>query len=504
MLLLVVGCAVYIQQTIIVVNVSIKDNPGKVSTLTLLNNKGDRSGVFHVGSIAFIPRDTGRIEASYNNWQTTVDITPLPWIGVSNVDIIIEPDRNAMKVSGASLGCTVYDKQSNTLASYSCNNPTGLSVYETSDVDGTIWGNKAFLTFPRAYYVTAYQNGLLGITNNTSPQFFYADMSTKTVSLPAIPPSLTPDSFKATSIVTDQTKESNHFLLINTQKGDVHFATANDATIEYRSFTLKKEWFDSETINCALKDTKAYCYVGWTSFDTHSDDKDTANEKSRNDGRFITIDFSENNVSYVLSKVSKHEPIDSIYIDGSGTLFSLSGENLFKLKTDGSEVQRTIVTKTVGHVISGPTLYYISSNHLYEFDSKLNQSKLRFTSKHLRLSTVSQIDQKVYFNAFINGDPGQLLHTYELQNTPNTTPDERLIDKLPIYQNNNQSNIVSMDLSGDSIHIVLPSYVKLDKNDTVVFDEKKYAISKQEAINYLSTYITNLKSYRLTFSKADR
>lgn len=496
---------IFSQQAIVIIDVRVTDNQNGEATLGLLNNNGVRSGVFRIGPVAFVPRDTGRIEATFNNWQTTTDISPLPWLGFKSVDITIDPDKNATKISGASLGCTAFDKKSQVVASYSCSDPSGLSTYKTSDKNEVQWSNEAYLSFPRAYFVSPYKDGLLGISNNKSPQLFYADMNSKTVDLPTIPAGMTPDEFRSTSIVTDQTKDTNHFLLISTQKGVIYFATDNgNKDIEYRRFTINQEWYDSKAVNCVLRDTVAHCYIGWPTFDIHSDDEDEAHEEARNDGRVVSIDFTTDKVAYSISMVSKNEPIDNLFVDGNNNIYSISGNNLYSLDISKSTSLRTITAAPIGNVSNGPTLYYISNNKLYEFDSKTKQTKLRFFSKHLRLSTVNQIDSRVFFNAYVEGDPGRLLHTYELTNDSNSTPNERLIDKLPIYPDNDQSNIVRMDINNNNIHIVLPSYVTLNSSEDVIPDEKAYTTSKQEAINYLSTKIPNLSTYKITFSRAEK
>ena len=493
---------IYLQKTVVFIDVKTSATQKSQSLeLTTLNNNGVRDSILQVGGIAIIPRDSVRLEAKYGSWQTSADITPLPWAGLKNISLTVDPDKNADKVSGGSLGCVTYDHVSNVLASYSCNDPSGLYVYQTPDTDGAEWKNEAYLSFPHAYNVVNYKNGLLGISNNTTPQLFYADMSTKSVSPPLIPSGMQASDLAGISIVTDEIGDSDHFLLVNAAAGTVYFATDDGKTVNYRRFATNQDKQSSARTRCILHQAKAFCYVGSSTASPDSDE-DSKSYNSRSDGRLLSIDFSSDKISYSTSTISKIEPLDDIYIDNDNQLYGLSGTRLYSLNVTKAAAKRTIITGTAANVSSAARLYFISDNKLYEFDNKTKQTSLRFSSDHLRLSVINQIDNRTLINAYVEGDPSNQLHVYELNQTPNRTPGGRLIDKLPVFAGRDQSTIMSMDIHDNTIHVVLPAFVTYDSNGKFVPDERTFSNAEQEAHNYLSTLVPNLNAYHIIYARS--
>lgn len=505
-LLIIIATAIlflflYISQTLIIITASSPSGSGAIE-LRAISKNGIKSGVYKIGSLALVARDTERIEATKDNLQTTVDITPLPWIGIKEIKVAVERDHNVDKISADSLGCTVFDASSNITASYSCNNPSGLYVYRTSDKNDVEWKNEALLTFPQAYSVVDFKNGLLGISNSATPQLFYADISTKSIALPLLPQGLNANRLANISIVGDVASQSNHYLLVDREAAVIYFADATTNTISYRRFTINKDWLVGASVGCTLYEEKAYCYIGGSTASPDSHDE-TEEHHKRSDGHIITIDFSKDTVTYQQSTVPKDEPIDQLYIDGNQQLYAVAKSTLYRLDTTKTLTRRTIVTPTVDSVGSGKTLYYIADGKLYELDSKTKQTFMRFSSPQLRISTITQTDSRLFINAHAkNAPPGSKLHTYQLLADQNTTPEERLVDKLNLYPGDDFPGIVSLDYYKNTIHIVIPNYVEYDTGGKLVQSNAGADAAKQEAINYLTTIIPNIRDYTITFSRA--
>jgi hypothetical protein len=496
---------IYLTHTVVVITIS-KPSGGQNDALTLtqLNKNGTRTPIFSIGPIAYIPRDTQRIEGATSRWQTTADVTPLPWFGLKEIKLSIERDHNVDKVSGGSLGCTVYEASTDTYASYACYNPAGLYTFQTSETDGVPWKNQPYFIFPQAYSVTDYESGLIGIQNSITPSMFYADITKKSVTFLTPPPEIGPSELGGTSIVTDATTPSDHFLLVNPSKGVIYFASKEDGAITYQKYAPDKDWLKDGSTTCALRQTTAYCYIGAStmSFDTHGEASEQELHK-HNDGHLVVIKFGSETISYTTSIVPNDEPIDELYVDGSGQLFATASSNLYNLDISKLHIHRTIVTPLVSTVASGKTLYYVSNNRLYEFNSRTKMTSLRFYSKNLRLSTINQTSSNIFINAFIESARGNTLQTYQLLSEENVTPDKRLVDVLPVYPKANQSEIIDVDYYKNLIHVVLPNYVKYNQNKKIVADDQRFLVEKQEATNYLGDILPSLNNYKLTFSRAE-
>lgn len=496
--------SLFFTHTIVIISVGKPTNSQNTPVeLTKLNGAGLRTDVLHIGSIALIARDTDRIEGRVGNWQTSVDITPLPFIGVKQISLTIDRDRNADKVSGGSLGCSLYLADTDKVASYACNNPNGLFIYKTSSTDGVPWKTEPLLTFPQAYLITPYGSGVLGIENSSSPRLFYADIPTKKISLPALPHNFDVSHLGGTSIVTDTTAPSDHFLLVDSINHAIYFANTRDGVFEYQRYTPDERWFsEGSSTQCVLRHTTAYCYVGHSSTppDSHTQ---TEEHEQRTDGRFITINFREDDVEYSVSTVLKDEPIDQLYVDNRGQVYARSDFVLYSLDATQSKLRRTVIAPSVGSVAGGDNLYYIVDNRLFEFDSETKTTNMRFFSDNLRLSTINQFGSKTFFNAFAENSPGNTLHTYQLLEEQNIYPGERLVDKLPVYPEMNQAPIIDIDYYRNVIHVVLPDYVTYNKGGKIVSDQKRFQEARQIAINYLSNVVPSLHTYTLTFSRPE-
>lgn len=499
--ILLVLFVIGISQTIIIISTSSPSGSTKAIELTLLNNNGRRSSIFHIGQFALIPRDTERIEGRIDSWQTSIDITPLPTFSIKEVKLIIERDRNVEKVSGQSLGCTYYNKISGQILSYSCSNPTSLYSYKTSTTDGVPWKNESVLNFPRSFAIAPFQTGLIGIKNANIPELFHVDAISKNISLISLPNGYNTNDLKGTTIATDAISSTDHFLLINSVEGVIYFATKNGDRYSYQNFKPDKKWLTNAIIQCVLRQTTAYCYIGAQSASPESEEQ-TAEYATQSDGRLVVINFKDSKVDVIASIVPKEEPIDNLYIDDNAQLYAVSQFTLYSINTSKGKVLRTITTPAVSAVASGKNLYYAADDRVFEFNSTTKATNLRFYSQNIRPSTINQIDGRVFINAFINNRRDNTLYTYDILQEQNITPGQRLVDKIPIDPSINGINFISMDYYKNIIHIVLPNFVTLNNRNQFIPDMKSYNESRQEAINYLSLVIPNIKNYTITFSRA--
>lgn len=493
----------YVANTVVIIQANSPTGSG-TPKLSTISKTGKKSAVISLGSIAILPRDTDRIEAIQNGWQTSVDITPLPWVGIKEINIAVQRDRNVEKVSGDSLGCTVYDSVAAVTASYSCSNPSGLYTYKTSDKNDVSWGNEAYLTFPQSYSVVPFKNGLLGITNSKTPQLFYADMTTKAVTLPLLPQGMDASRLADISLIGNTGPNPDRFLLIDRQEGTVYYGDATENAVSYRRFILDKKWLLGASVTCALYDEKAHCYVGGSTASPDSHDE-TEDHKDRTDGRIVSIDFASDTVNYQQSAVPKSEPIDQLYVDGNQHLYGLARASLYSLDTQKAFVRRTIVTASASSVAGGKTLYYVVNGKLYELNSETRQTFLRFSSDLLKISTITQTDSQVFIDAHaVDAPAGSKLHTYQLLTDENMTPGERLVDTLNPYPSKDFPGIVNLDYHQKNIHVVIPDYVEYDKNGKLVSSVTGADIAKQEATAYLDTLVHDIGQYTITFSRATK
>ena len=501
-----VGLYSYSTHTFITLNTTKDSGLGYIQFSSYSNN-GDNKPIFVIGSIAYVSRDTAQISAVSGDYSTSVDTSPLPWFGIKNFTISVERDKNAEKISGSNFGCSVYSITTSALSSYSCGNPYGLFTYQTSDVDNVSWGNKPSLTFPQSYNATTYRDGVIGISNNTNPILFYSSTTdNKTVQLGLPFDDMSKEERGSISVIADSTDNSrSHFLLVDNSTAIIYFGQQNNEQVSYRQYEYKATNFSPRfnTSRCVLVKQFGYCYFGNSSFSPDSEGETLQREKT-GDGKVVVIDFSQQTATNKEYTVSKDEPVDQLIVDDLGNIYSLDGTTLYQIKVSGNSTSRLVLATNVSSAVANKSLFYISNNQLFEYSSQTKSTHMRFTSKNLRLSNVSLFGDTTLFNAYVNGAPTNTLHTYRLLNTPNTTPGNRLLDKIPFYPGTNQINISDIDYFKKTIHVVLPAYVTYNAANKIVPDDALYNEQKQEVNNYLSGIIPSFSDYKVTFSRPDR
>ena len=495
----------YLGHTILLLTITTPTGVSNVR-LTASNKEGDERSVFALGTLAVVNRDTALISASSGNLLTYQDISPLPWFEFKEVALTLDRDKNVEKVSGNNFGCSVYNKKTQKLSTFSCGNPFGLFTYKTSTTDGVSWENKPSLNFPQSYNATAYHDGVMGIANNVSPWLFYADANTNKVSQVRLPvPGMSRSEISSISVVSDSANPTQaNFLLVDHSTGIIWFGIQNGTDITYRKYEHKIS--DSSTrfasSNCTLVNTTAYCYFGNTSASPDSEGETIRYENS-GDGVVDVIDFSSTNSTVKKFTVPKELPIDRIYADKNGQMYGYTDSVLYTLKPNNNSFDRVVLASDVGSVSGGDALYYVKDNRLYIYDSSSKTTSMLFESRNLRLSSINLFGDTVFINAYIKNAPGNTLHTYKLLDEANTTPGKRLVDILPIYPAANQPNIIAMDYTKNTIHVVLPNYVEY-KSGKIVPSNSVYNSQKTVIRSFLSNIVPSFNTYKLTFSRSDK
>lgn len=491
--------------TIVQVSVTYHDGiKGQAVVLSTANGRAEEQA-FSLGEITFLKRDTKALVILAENYQTDKAIDTLPLIGMAHIKANIYKDKDVRKYSGDNIGCTAYDKNTDTVLSYNCGKPANVVRYDRP-LDGRQWQNVVVGTINNGESpinsVKPFRNGLLGLSVDIEPRtpfkpLFYID--SRGVKQPLnLPDDMDFNQWDGISIVTDQASvDSGRFLLVH-RSGSVYLGTLEGSAVSYQKITLPNNYnniFDN--LSCRLLELTVYCYYGQSGNQHHDGEAETEHVK-KNPGGTIFTTSPTGTKQY---KVSDTLGIDELFLSRSKHLYALrERENMYEIELKDDKAQFRLLSQGVQSVGGGDGVLYIKDNAVFKVDDSTKESYLLFKSSHLRLSNVMIFGDDVFVNGYINDTVASRLHTYKISTQASTKKDgERLVDKLPFYI---PDAVLDMDYADNIIRIRVNTDVTVNKSrNQLIYNPEEYEKNKEDILNDLSERGISSDAYDIIFSR---
>lgn len=460
---------------------------------------------FSIGDFTFLKRDTDAITLLAETYQTDKAIDPLPFIGIQEIKVNIYKDKDVRKYSGDNIGCTAYDKQTDTILSYNCGKPANLVRYDRP-LTGAQWQNTIIGEMNNGQSpinsVKPFQNGLLGLSVDIEPRqpfrpLFYIDSSGKKLQI-NMPDNIDFSQWDEVSIVTDQTStDSNRFLLIH-NKGAIYLGQFDGVNATYQQINPPNDFNNLfDTLSCRLLETTIYCYYGQKGH-IHQDSEAEIEHTKKNPGGTIFVSGPSGTKQY---KINDDKGVDDFFMTRSKHLYALRDrKSMYRIELKDERAEFRLLSQGVQSVGGGDGVIYIKGNSLFKIDDVTQESYLIFQSNHLRLSNVVIFGDDIFVNGYINDTLPEKLHTYKVstQSSP-LSQGERLVDKLPFYIPN---ILLDMDYADNIIRIRVNANVTVEKNrDLLSFNIDDYERNREEILNKLSEKGISSEDYNIIFSR---
>jgi hypothetical protein len=444
-------------------------------------------GMFGVGDFYFVPRTSKTIKASAGNYTTIGAIKSLPYFGSSSMELSLYKDRNATKESSDAPGCIAYGKDTGKLVSYDCTSPSALLHF-----DMTSWKNNELEDIPEnTFAISPYRSGIIGILigGETDQPIFHITPEGKTTYY-SKPESLGGERLSSTSVITDRSSENSYFVL-KTQAGTLYYGTGEGS---YKKIDAPDN-FDAryDAMFCSLVTKTLYCYYGPTS---DSEDSEEASEhRAKSPAGYIrttNLDTNEQQIEKL-----DNEGIDSIVSTRDGHLYGQSQDTLYSLKERGQTPKRVFIDDGVISMSANDSVYFNKSDALYK--SEDFQSYKIFSSPNIHISSITTLDDGVFFNAYIQKERElgtENLHTFRLTDEIHNDG-LRLIDRMPFPTS---YFLISNDFNQNKIRIQIASSITSDRETGVTsYDEIEFDRNKQAALEMVRSSGISTDKYTFDF-----
>ncbi len=474
--------------SIVDIKIQLHDNISANSKIYLVkNNSQDQEVTPLFGTSYIIDRQTIALRATADRHATIKEFTPKSISDSTTVNIY--SDRNATKYSDSSLSCITYTKDTDRLLSYNCIQPKQLVEYKS--VSNTMPGNVSVATITQQdtdiYSIKPYDGGVIGIqiprlhTVQTNQFIFMIDNDgTKTTG--NVPDSIDQSHLGAMNILTDSTSSNSNFALTSKSTGKIFFSDNKpQQTTTYKEYTLPDDFsINSDSLICTLVDTTVFCYYGPSSH-PHDDIENPTLDIKEKDGSLLSIDFISETPSIKRYGVDKKNPIDSLFVSQNKQLYAMSKENfsVIDLKDNRATVRPYISEPSSVSVGNG--LLFIRQNAVYKYDDTTKESYLVFQSPKLNLSSITEVNDEIFINAYTKNNSGERIHTYKINDEPNNNPNPRLIDVLPL-DFDESPDISDMSFYKNNLYIRIKMTISKTSGsgriDQTAFEQAKQRISK--------------------------
>lgn len=468
-----------------------------------------------LGSIGFVERGTVSLKAVAGPYKTTRPLPTPSLIGFNSVTINLYRDRDTKKYSGDSLGCASYDKEVDRLLSYSCGKPVNLVHYSRPLENTGIWRNELVAqindgTSPISS-LKPFNGRLLGVHQHPDSDMEVRNLlftidklgNKKRYNLPA---DIERNNLPGVSLVVDTASDSNHFLLVDNGTGGVTLGTLEGDDVTYTHSAAPKEYNSTFDVRiCTLIELTARCYSGNGSGSSDHEHYDSHKEEDQIN-IIETIDFSNKNpVSKTYVIKGENPGFGSIYATTSGSLY-LSSSNqlgfvdihLVQLDKDSATTKPALIN--VSSASFGNGISYIQDNAIYKLDDEKNESYKVFSSKKLRLSSITPVGGDLFFNAFITDATDQKLHTYKILDGASAEEEgKRTVDLLPLH---NDSSIIANDYMGNIVRVRVFASASPDNSRTkLIYNENEYSNNRNLIESRLTSLGITSDKYQITYTK---
>lgn len=444
----------------------------------------DRSSSFRtVFGVTFVPRGTEYLLATSGTAETMMPIVKLPKVGVTRMEVRIDPQRAVNKLGASVKPCTFSTKEET--YNYECDDPHAIYSYVRPRRE--YWRNEVVRTFlpETRNRVRPYRDGLLGIAavsgDKPSARLFHVVPGRKDpVTLPVPADMLTGGPANLNLKVNTADPGGHGFIIYNTRSGKVRYYSDLSETAETREMVRKRTFnWRIDATRCLLRSVNVYCYSGVSSAASDSDEETQAQQHDLYPG--VLEVFPVSGQSATLYQMADTFAVEQLYVTSGGAVYLQAQNLLYAAKTENGRLTVTPISPRIGSVVAGDQLYWTTTWGIFEYDAADRSARLVFTGRNLRMSDLALDGRSLTFNAFANDDPQSQLHTFRLSDDALEGP--RLEDALPYVPP--EVPIVLMDYTRDTVFVQLRVLVDRSDPDKAVLDQKSFDDAKKAVLDRL-------------------
>ena len=418
----------------------------------------------------------------------------------SELKLDLEPQRAVSKIGSESLGCDIV--VNNILYSYACAKESFILRH---DRHGQFVNPTPILSSIFQLTITSSSpNGLLAKLQpeDAAPSLNIIDLANDSTS-----PIYTREGLDISSslIVTDVANASSNqrFLAID-QNGAIYsyqnIQDKNPKKIELPDNKNLKASIDLLAKDYSLFNNKFLVYVGKT--ESLGDNPEAIKAQSAIERGFLYIaDLGHSKPEFKIIESPKEVSNNDIQLIDDSNLALLKNGGLYVYRLDNNKVDLKAHFTGTNQVVvrNGGTAWFIRNNGVYKYNVETNQAIKVFQSTHLKPSQVFTIGDQVSFNAFIENDESNVLHSYLISDSAAIKP--RLEDKLP-YTSKSGLSILKMDYSDSQIwvQLALTSLATDKETRRVSYEQTEFDAAKQKVLERLKVDGFDLNKYQVFFT----
>ncbi|HZO63854.1 MAG TPA: hypothetical protein VFB74_02535 [Kribbellaceae bacterium] len=444
----------------------------------------DRKSSFRtVFGVTLVPRGTDYILATSGNAETVVPMTRLPKIGMTDMEVRIDPQQAVDKL-GASVKSCNFSTDAGTF-NYDCDDPHAIFKYVRPRRE--YWRNELVQTFfpGTTTKVRPYRAGLLGVVAargaTPSARLFYLVPGQKEPSSFPVPADMLTGGSAYLNLGVDPVDAGGEgFMLYNTRSGKVRYYTKFSEKAEPREMARRRAYDPTiDATQCVLRSVYIYCYTGVRGGSSDSHHESEAREQRAHPGVLEVFPISGDPGR--LYEATETFGVERLFVTTSGAVYLQSNSQLYSADLANGQLRVTRISPRVGSVVAGDQLYWTTEWGIFAYDAGERSTRLLFTGAKLRMSDLSLDDRLLTFNAFAKDDPQSQLHSYRLSTDPLEGP--RLEDKLPYTSSD--LPIVLMDYTRDTLFVQLRVLVDRSEPGKAVLDQQSFDDAKAAVLDRL-------------------
>lgn len=428
--------------------------------------------------LRFVKRGASSISAQAGDTSVRAAFN-IPWYGFAYKKFELQLDSNADKIAyyrSSSNACGVFSERLNRMLQYECgDSPLTLSAYDTSGVQWKI-EPIADLHYPRTT-PSPYKGGLLGLTREDTPDG--TTITTKEALIQQVTDEgmanflMQPDGVNCSrsvcvegsqddaraflakhdtrsAIFTDEKDQANERFVFASSDGAIYLGVPSEnKEVSYKKIN-PTEAYDARFYRtiCSINGSFVACIQGQSNTPASQE----VSTKVR-PATLITANFETDEIT--TSALRDNAIFVDIITAKNNDIFVQEGDTLLRLVPgEDDEAKETKLATNVGRIAANDIVYFTHNRGVYQLDPATLDTHLRFSSRNItpRQLHVTSNDVFVIGTAPQNADRPS--YAWRLNNEPNTTPGDRLIDRLPtspesvVYGKNDLvGNRLNLDIS---------------------------------------------------------
>lgn len=450
------GAVIHTISSYALVSVTIHSSPDMKNVMIEASSDYGAKKIGSGSGLHIVPQSTkSLIISAGSNIKTQTKVT-IPWYRFTATEVQLRYDKNADKVayrSTVSDACATYTPSADRLLSYSCTKPVSLTQYNTNSQ----WGNQLVseLYYPNGA-VQPYGGGVIGITSLVGTDrimpgpIAYVGAGGK-VRFYQAPEKIADLADMATAAIFTNTQDmDDRRFILALSNGDVYLGTPTGETeaVSYTHVAAPAGYQSAyQQTLCAFSQQSAYCYRGRAQKGDDSNiatplPLETISKVSFTDGSVLTLPLARRAI------------LDNFYITQEGELYGKSYKKLYRFTKGDRRYEMTELAQNIDAVAAGADLYYIQKNSLY----RVGENDTSYQIFHLENTILRKAyvySDKVYVLGSYKTAPS-VTHAYQLNDSDNTQPGDRLVDILPPDMRS-FPEVYQINFVGSHIHIQLAS-----------------------------------------------